>query len=68
MKTARKGVEVGQSYSLNPLTVRPALGGLPGGGEGQIPGFPSKNARSENRRKLFHRNGQRGYSGIDPEY
>jgi hypothetical protein len=39
-----------------------------GGGEGEIPDFPSKNARRENRRKLFCRNGQRGYSGIHPEY
>jgi hypothetical protein len=47
---------------------QPALGGLPGAGEWQIPGFPSKNARSKNRRKFLRRNGQRGYSGISPEY
>jgi len=41
---------------------------MPSGGEGQIPGFPSKNARSENRRKFLHRNGQRGGDGIPPEY
>jgi hypothetical protein len=39
-----------------------------GGGEGQIPGFPSKNARDENRRKFLHLNGQRGGDGIPPEY
>jgi hypothetical protein len=44
------------------------LGGLPGGGEGQIPGFPSKNARRENRRKFLRRNGQRGDGETHPEY
>jgi hypothetical protein len=37
-------------------------------GKGGSPIFPSKNAMSENRRKLLRRNGQRGYSGIPPEY
>jgi len=39
-----------------------------GGGEGQIPGFPSKNARRKNRRKFIHRNGQRGGGETQPEY
>jgi hypothetical protein len=37
-------------------------------GEGQIPGFPLKNAWRKNRRKFLHRNGQRGGGGIPPEY
>jgi hypothetical protein len=49
---------------LLPFFVSTALGG----GEGQIPGFPSKNARRKNRRKFLRRNGQRGYGGIHPEY
>jgi hypothetical protein len=39
-----------------------------GNGEGQFLCFPSKNARRKNLRKFLRRNGQRGYSGIPPEY
>jgi hypothetical protein len=53
---------------LSSDTLCPPFGGLSGDGEGQIPDFPSKNALSENWRKSLHRNGQRGYSGIPPEY
>jgi hypothetical protein len=61
MRNTHDSARIGQNYILTSSTVF-------GGGEGQIPGFSSKNARSENRRKFLHRNGQRGGDGIQPEY
>jgi hypothetical protein len=50
------------------LRIVPVGGFEPAAGKGKSPVFPSKNARDENRRKFLRRNGQRGYSGIPPEY
>jgi hypothetical protein len=55
----------------HPKTLREVLQAekLPDPGRnGKSPVFPSKNAPNENRRKFLRRNGQRGYSGIHPEY
>jgi hypothetical protein len=49
---------------LLPLFVSTASGG----GKGRISDFSIEKARRKNRRKLLRRNGQRGYSGIPPEY
>jgi hypothetical protein len=46
--------------------MEPIAGFEPAAGKGKSPGFPSKNARSENRRKFFRRNGQRGYGEFSP--